>query len=230
MPNPIAPIAHHWLDATHITFGVVTTGVSTNRWKAEVSAFNGREPDENRTDLDLGALDSYSGRFTVMPRDSMVVQVSAGHLREAERHGSLPPVDLTRITASAVYHRVLGASSIWATTVAWGQNIEPLNTTHGWLVESSVSIRNVYSGFLRWESVGKPADALHAHETTEVFVVNKLQLGYARYLPPRRGLQVGFGASVAGSIVPSGLGARYGGRVSPGVVVFVNLRPVAHPM
>ena len=22
-PNPIAPISHHWLDATHITFGVV---------------------------------------------------------------------------------------------------------------------------------------------------------------------------------------------------------------
>ena len=27
MPNPIAPIAHHWLDATHLTFGVVTAGL-----------------------------------------------------------------------------------------------------------------------------------------------------------------------------------------------------------
>ena len=24
MPNPLAPIAHHWLDSTHVTFGVVT--------------------------------------------------------------------------------------------------------------------------------------------------------------------------------------------------------------
>jgi hypothetical protein len=34
MPNPLAPISHHWLDATHITFGVVTTastGVSGRR-------------------------------------------------------------------------------------------------------------------------------------------------------------------------------------------------------
>ena len=48
MPNPLAPISHHWLDATHITFGVVTAGVYANRWKAEASVFNGREPDENR--------------------------------------------------------------------------------------------------------------------------------------------------------------------------------------
>ena len=27
MPNPLAPIAHHWLDATHVSFGVVTGGV-----------------------------------------------------------------------------------------------------------------------------------------------------------------------------------------------------------
>ena len=31
MPNPLAPISHHWLDATHITFGVVTAGVSARR-------------------------------------------------------------------------------------------------------------------------------------------------------------------------------------------------------
>src|SRR5262249_29821533 len=27
MPNPLAPITHHWLDSTHITFGLVTGGV-----------------------------------------------------------------------------------------------------------------------------------------------------------------------------------------------------------
>jgi hypothetical protein len=28
-PNPIAPISHHWLDATHITFGLVTRASTT---------------------------------------------------------------------------------------------------------------------------------------------------------------------------------------------------------
>ena len=57
MPNLLAPITHHWLDATHITFGVVTTGIYGSRWKAEVSAFNGREPDEERTGFDFAPLD-----------------------------------------------------------------------------------------------------------------------------------------------------------------------------
>jgi hypothetical protein len=83
---------------------------------------------------------------------------------------------------------------------------------------------------MRWESVGKPAHDLHAHETSEVFVLSKLQLGYARYLRPARGIQLGFGGSVSGGIVPSGLAPRYGGRISPGVSVFLNLRPTAHPM
>jgi hypothetical protein len=48
MPNPLAPISHHWLDSTHITFGLVTAGVYANRGKAEASVFNGREPDEKR--------------------------------------------------------------------------------------------------------------------------------------------------------------------------------------
>jgi hypothetical protein len=56
MPNPLAPITHHWFDSTHISYGVVTGGVYGIRWKAEGSVFNGREPDEYRTDFDFGAL------------------------------------------------------------------------------------------------------------------------------------------------------------------------------
>jgi len=53
MANPIAPISHHWLDATHLTYGIVTSGVSGARWRAEASIFNGREPDERRTNVDF---------------------------------------------------------------------------------------------------------------------------------------------------------------------------------
>ena len=31
MRNPEAPLTHHWLDSTHITFGVATVGVSRGR-------------------------------------------------------------------------------------------------------------------------------------------------------------------------------------------------------
>lgn len=60
--NPEAPISHHWLDSTHITFGVVTAGAVVNDWKFEASAFRGREPDQYRYDIERPALDSYAGR------------------------------------------------------------------------------------------------------------------------------------------------------------------------
>jgi hypothetical protein len=230
LSNPIAPITHHWLDATHITFGVITSGVRGGRWTAEASMFNGREPDENRTDLDFGALDSYSARFSVAPTPGIVLQVSAGRLNEAEREADLPANDVTRVTASASYHRAINASTLWASTVAWGMNDEPLNMTHALLVESALSMRDQHVGFLRVEVVGKPAHDLHVHESTEVFTVGKIQFGYTHFLRPAYGLQLGIGGSIAASLVPSALAPRYGGRVTPGVAVFLTLRPSAHAM
>ena len=78
MPNPVSPITHHWLDSTHITFGVLTTGIYTPRWKAEGSIFNGREPDERRYNLDLAPLDSAAGRLGYAPTDTIALQLSAG--------------------------------------------------------------------------------------------------------------------------------------------------------
>jgi hypothetical protein len=37
LPNPLAPISHHWLDSTHITYGVTTGAVYGKKWKAEAS-------------------------------------------------------------------------------------------------------------------------------------------------------------------------------------------------
>jgi len=43
MLNPIAPISHHWMDATHISFGVVTLGaISGGRSKARCSTEGSR--------------------------------------------------------------------------------------------------------------------------------------------------------------------------------------------
>ena len=230
LANPIAPVTHHWLDAMHITFGVITGGVRSARWNAEASIFNGREPDENRTDLDFGALDSYSARLSLAPTATTVLQVSAGRLNDAELEPGLPPNDVTRVTASASYNRVLKSSALWASTIAWGMNDEPLQTTHALLAESTLSLRDRHVGFMRFEMVGKPAHDLHVHEFTEVFTVGKVQVGYAYYLRPAGGLQVGMGGSVAGSLVSSALAPRYGGRVAPGVAVFLTVRPASHAM
>ena len=240
MLNPIAPISHHWMDATHISFGVITVGAYDRRLKLEGSLFNGREPDENRADLDLGALDSYSGRVTFLPNPRFAIQVSAGHLAEAEQE--FPPVprnDVDRLTASATYHRPIGQDGIWASTLAYGVNsglvIIPDGqvdaTTQALLFESTLALRDTHTFFGRAEVVEKPAEELHAHEFAAlVFTLGKLEAGYVRELKAWRGLKVGFGGTASISIVPEDLASRYDGRVAPGFGVFVSLRPARHLM
>ena len=237
--NPVAPIAHHWIDSSHISFGVVTAGLYNQRWKGEVSVFNGREPDTNRSDLDLGALDSIAGRVSWMPTRRLSLQVSAGHLSEAEAEfGSQPRNDVKRFTASATWHRPLAADGLWATTFAYGLNsaieIIPegsLDTlTSAALVETSVTrARHVWFG--RLELVEKPAHDLHAHAfSTRIFTVFKGQAGYVYELRPRRGLVTGFGGTAAVSAVPRELSLQYEGQVRPSFGVFVSIRPSKHVM
>jgi len=230
MANPISPIIHHWVDSTHITFGVVTAGVYNSRWKAEASIFNGREPDENRYDLDFGPLDSVSGRVSLMAAPSVALQVSAGRLTEGEAsHPGMAALHVIRLTGSATYHRGFDSRSILATTFAWGANRELGATTHGWLIETTASLEDRHAWFGRLELNGKPAHDLHIHESTAVFTVAKLQGGYTRYRAPRHGLQPGVGATLSAAFVPDALRPRYGG-VGVGTGVFLTIRAATHEM
>ncbi len=231
MPNPIAPIGHHWFDASHITYGVVTTGVFGRTWKAEASVFNGREPDEHRWDLDLAALDSFSGRLWFAPTPSVAVQVSAGHLEEAEAEiGGPGRVDVDRLTASVTHHRQRGAGTYAATTLAWARNLEHGEATHALLLEGNITRDDGHTWFGRLEIAGKPAHDLHVHEVDDVLTVGKLQVGYTRYFSAWRGLTPGVGGALSASMVPGSLAPRYGNRVSPGFAVFITMRPTAHRM
>jgi hypothetical protein len=240
MLNPIAPISHHWMDSTHISFGLVTASVYDRKWKLETSVFNGREPDDNRADLDLAALDSISGRVTFLPTNRIALQISAGHLREAHpEFAPRPPSDVDRATASAIYHRPLGPRGIWATTLAWGVNsgivVIPTGvfdaTTHAWLLETNATFNDRHSWFGRAEVVQKPAEDLHAHEYgAAIFTLGKLQGGYVRQFKPWKGMTAGAGGSVSLSLVPSELESRYGGHVAPGFAVFGTIRPPRHGM
>ena len=227
--NPIAPIAHHWLDASHITFGVVTGGIYGPRWKLEASAFNGREPDEHRRNVDLGAFDSVSGRIWFLPGLRWALQASAGHLREAETaHEGRGRADADLLTASATYHRALpGDGRFWASTVAWGRRKESTDATSFLLAESSVTLDTRDTWFSRAEIGAKAPHEVSIHGLTEAFPMGKLQMGYVRSFKSWHAWQLGFGASVSASVVADPLAARYGGRVTWGSGVFLTLRPAA---
>ncbi|MEO7190238.1 MAG: hypothetical protein ABI051_04220 [Vicinamibacterales bacterium] len=225
MPNPIAPVSHHWLDSTHVSFGVMTGGLYGRRWKVETSAFNGREPDDARYDLDLGALDSYAARVWLMPTPRWALQVSAGHLTEAEAGHDDSREDVNRITASATYHRLIGAR-LSATTVAWGRNRETGEATSAFMAETALDLtdRDVLYG--RGELLQKTAQELVLPlATDESFTVQKYQVGYTRWLARLRGIRTGVGGSVGVSIVPAALAPFYGGRATPEAAVYLTVRP-----
>jgi hypothetical protein len=230
MPNLLAPITHHWLDATHITFGAVTAGVYGQRWKAEASAFNGREPDEERTDFDLAALDSISGRLWFLPTAKLALQLSAGRLREAEpSEAGGAGIDVTRVTASATYHRAFREGSIWASTVAWGRNAEAEHASNALLLETNLTFDERHTWYGRLELVGKSAHDLVV-PGEGILTVGKLQGGYVRYLATWMNLKPGFGVSASAGIVPDSLKPVYGSRVNAGLGVFATLRPAAMAM
>jgi hypothetical protein len=239
MANPIGPITHHWLDSTDVTFGLITVGLHNQRWKTEVSIFNGREPDESRVDLDLGAFDSFAARVSFLPTERLALQVSAGHLREAGTHFNFrSDQPVTRITASAAYHVPLGTAGIWATTLAVGASRarelvfpETLNiTTTAAVLESSVTSSR-HTVFGRGELAGMPAHHLHAFEyPTAVFTIGKAQVGYVRHLRSTRGVVPGIGGSAGISVVPPELAPYYSGRVAPSFTVFFSLQAARHQM
>ena len=240
MANPIGPVTHHWLDSTHVAFGVVTIGAHNQRWKIEASTFNGREPDESRVDLDLSTFDSVAARLSFLPTDRLALQVSAARLREAWTDFPFPAQDpATRLTASAVYHRPLGAAGIWATTGAFGTNHAREKvpsglldaTTAAGLLESSVTFSDRHTLFGRGEIGGMPAHHLHAHEySASVFAIGKAQLGYVRHLRAVRGVQPGIGGMFAVSFLPVALAPRYSGRTAPSFGVFFSLQAARHEM
>jgi hypothetical protein len=223
MPNVVAPMSHHWLDSSHISFGVVTAGVYGKKWKAEGSLFNGREPDDNRFGIDLAPLDSYSGRLWFLPTARWAFQVSSGRLKEAEVNGEGHAEDVDRVTASATYHRLV-SSKLWSNTFAWGRNSAHGSATSAFLAESALDVTANDQVFGRAELAEKSGEELVLEPHHDTFRLAKFQAGYTRWLPSPK-TRVGVGARVGVSVVPDALRAFYGSRAPLDLALFVTLRP-----
>jgi hypothetical protein len=233
--NPMAPISHHWIDATHITFGVVTAGLFGRKWKLESSVFNGREPDEDRYDINLDPLDSYSGRVWWLPNQRWAFQLSAGRLNEAEPgEAGQPREDITRATASATHHLPFARSSLLSTTLSWGRNTHEDEKTNAMLVESNLDLeRHVFFG--RAERVEKTGHDLGLEQEApaladRTFTLGQLTGGYLHQFRPIGDLMLAGGVRLSLSFIPDDLEPVYGTRAPAGATLFVSLRPRAKRM
>lgn len=218
MEIPEAPISHHWFDSTHIAWGVLTIGANSKRWQAEVSAFNGKEPDENRYAPDNIRLDSASARLTFNPDKEWSFNVSYGYLKSPE--STEPGVDQHRVTAAALWSHALGPTSNLSVTAAFGRNIIGDHNSDALLVEGTV-LHSKDSVFARWEHVMKD-ELVGVPEGS--YMVNKFLFGGVHNLGSFDGLDLGLGAYAGVYSYPDSLKPFYGANPFT-IGAFVRIRP-----
>ena len=209
--NPQAPLAHHHLDSLHITPGVITVGASRQGIGIETSWFQGREPDEDRTDIDFGALDSWSLRGS-WTRGPWYAQVSVGHINEPE---PLNPGDVTRFVASIAHTRTGTIST--AVMAALGHNRESHGNSNGFLVETNMSWLDRNHLYSRIEFVEKELPHIHAgfvQPPHELSTVGAFTVGYTRDLMSRAFGRLGIGGDTTMYYVPLMLQETYGAPLS----------------
>jgi hypothetical protein len=218
---PLAPLSHHLQDSTHTSFGVVTTGFTIDRVKLEASAFNGREPKEERWSIQLAALDSWSTRASVAPARNWTAQYSIGRLEHPE---ALEPGSQWRQTASVEYNRPL-ANGSWATSLIWGRvhKIATDTNLNSYLLESTVNFLRYNYAFSRLELVDKdelfPEALLHP-----AYRIGAYTFGGERDLIHDRAWQLGLGADFTIYSKPEALNTAYG-NYPVSFQIFLRMRP-----
>lgn len=223
MDSPEAPITHHWLDSTHIVFGVVTAGWANRTVKVEASSFRGREPDQDRYDIEAPELDSWAVRASWNPGPEWSLQASYADVTAPEQLE--PDEDETKWSASAIHTRRLGADGWWASTLAWGRK----QGGHGdpkdaWLLETAVHPDDRWTVFARAERI--ETDELlpgHGGGHGDLYTVGKASIGAVHdwWLGPNT--RFGLGALYAVNRVPAALEPAYGGDPD-GTMIFVRLK------
>lgn len=243
---PLATIAHHWQDATHVSFGVATFALYTPIVKLEASAFNGREPDDVRTNVDLrGAkLDAVSFRLSINPSSNVAMQVSAARIPDAEK--IQPGVALRRATASVLWSRSLADGRTRSLSAIAGANAEGSEDwTHSLTLEGQTDVNARWSVFSRAEGIRSAIPDVLVYYPLQADVVDHAQLsrrtqldaggvnhayalqwsvGAAREISLARAGLLSVGAVAMVNHVPKSTAAQYGTQTPLGGVVYVRWR------
>jgi hypothetical protein len=223
--DPLSPLGHHWQDATHISYGVLTAGVYSRTWKLEGSWFNGREPDENRWNIDLRRPDSWSGRLTMNPTGRLSLSGWYGYLQSPEELH--PDEAVHRYGASAQFGGRGIAGGAWGSMLLWGANEHGGRAEQSVLAESNLEIGRKNAVFARAEYVRKSAEdlVLLSVDPERQFDIRSITGGYVREVVAIPGGSIGVGGRATLNFVPRALEPFYGTRTPAGLAVYVRVRP-----
>ena len=196
--NPTATLSHHNQDSTHIANDVVTLSLTASIFTVEGSVFSGREPDENRWDVEQRSPDSFSGRIWARPTRELALQVSAGKLKHPE---AIEDGDQTRATASISYQRGFDDGYL-AVTAILGHNQTADGAEWGTTLEATWKFARSNFVYARLEDVDRDLYELVnkrqrpqgvPHEKTRVQAGT---LGYVRNVPLIKEAETGLGADL----------------------------------
>jgi hypothetical protein len=222
--DPLATLAHHWQDATHITFGVISAGLFTRAWKLEGTVFNGREPDEERSDFDFRPLDSYGARVSVNPNSRWAMSASYGYLKSPEE---LDPDDSQDRLGASIMHVLPTSTGHLSASLVYGANRHSDENAfeHGFVLES-----NLHSGknnvFGRASFVQKDAEDLEVSIPGDPALnIYSVSLGYIREVGRVGQATFGLGGRIGASLVPRDLEPAYGTRTPVGIAVYLRVMP-----
>jgi hypothetical protein len=228
--DPIAPLGHHLQDSTHIADDVITVGFTHRMVRVEASGFHGREPGEDRWQIDSGRIDSWSTRVTVNPGQNWSFQYSIGQLHSPE---ALAPKDnVRRMTSSLMYNRPMRIGN-WASIALWGRNQSLVdgNIGNSYLFESTLQFLTKNHTWTRIENVDRTNELLLGENPlppgfTERYLtrVQAYTAGYDRDLGRIPHLSTAIGGQFTWYGVPEVLRPVYGSHPI-GAVVFVRVRP-----
>ena len=234
--NPVASLGHHQQDSTHVSNSVITAGFIQGPIQLEASTFHGREPNENRWNIDTGMPDSFSSRITAGIGSNFCGQFSVGRINHREQLE--PELATLRMTAS-IQHVARFSNGHISTTVIWGRNkdlpTDAPRVFNSYAAESTVNFLNRHWVWTRIENVdrdrtlliGEIPAALHVEEEP-IGRVQAYTFGYERDV--RIGpsfLNVGLGAQMSLYGLPAGLKSIYGDHPA-GISVFIHLRPTGN--
>ncbi len=233
--DPFAPLGHHWQDATHVSFGVLTAGIFTHDVKLEASTFNGREPDQHRADIDLATphnptFDSYSTRLSVNPAAQWSMAAWYGYLRSPEQLD--PAVSQHRMGASVLNSRRFGAHGQWSSAAIYSANLysNDARLSNSALIETNLDFDGHNTVFGRAEFVTKGPDDLDVPApippAPNRFNIGSFTVGYVREIGSlTRFASAGLGGLLILDAIPSTLDETYHTRVPRGYGIYVRVRP-----
>ncbi len=229
--DPVAPLGHHLQDSTHISDDVVTLGVTYRSLRLEASGFHGREPGEDRWDVDQGRIDSWSARVTVNAGQNWSLEYSVGQLQGPE--ALFPAEDVRRMTACVIYNRPLHNGD-WVSMILWGRNqsLADGHVGNSYLLESTINFFRKNYAWTRIENVDRTNLLLLGEKPlppgfTEGYFtrVQAYTAGYDREILRLAHVSTALGAQFTGYGVPQQLQGDYG-RHPVGVILFLQLRPL----